>query len=160
MPRNFDDWIENYLRYSQNSEPPKQYHVWSAISCIASCLQRKVWLNWGQFETIYPNFYVILVGPPAGRKGTAMKIAKDLVSNLDDIFLGSDSLGSIQSLYKEICDSKGQFLHPDGRTIDHKSLSIWSEEFQVFLAESDITMISNITDLFDNPDRWQYSPRS
>lgn len=156
MQRQLDDWLESYLQFSQNSEPPTQYHLWSGITAIASCLQRKCWLNWGLQGNIYPNLYVVLVGPPGGRKGTAMKIAKSFIQDLD-IPLGSDSLGSIQTLYKEIRDTQGNYKSIDGAIHEHKSLSVWSEEFQVFLNDGDPRLIANITDLFDCPRNWSYS---
>lgn len=156
MERQLSDWLEHYLKFSQNSEPPTQYHLWSGITAIASCLQRKCWTNWGLQGNVYPNLYVVLVGPPGGRKGTAMKIAKGFVQQLE-VHLGSDSLGSIQTLYKEIQGSTANFKSIDGLIKEHKSLSVWSEEFQVFLSDGDPRLIGNITDLFDCPNKWKYS---
>jgi len=157
LSRQLDNWLEHYMKFTQNSEPPPLYHLWSGIVAIASCMQRKCWMSWGHEMTIYPNLYVVLVGPPGGRKGTAMKIAKSLVRKVD-VALGSDSLGSIQALYKEIHDSHEEFIHPEEQLpVGHKSLSVWSEEFQVFLSDSDPRLIGNLTDLFDSPDSWRYS---
>ena len=155
MDRQLKDWLETYISFTQNSEPPTQYHLWSGICAIASCLQRKCWTNWG-FEDVYPNLYVVLVGPPGGRKGTAMKIAKSFVQDLD-INLGSDSLGSIQALYKEIMDSTQNYTTVNGALHEHRSLSVWSEEFQVFLSDNAPGLIASITDLFDSPNNWTYS---
>lgn len=155
MSRNLSDWLEYYLKFTQNSEPPRLYHLWTGVSCIASCLQRKCWLNWG-YDNIYPNFYCVLVGPPGGRKGTAMKIGKSFLQQLK-IPLSSDSLGSIQTLYKELSEATGTYKTEDDVILEHKSLSVWSEEFQVFLHNADQRLIPNLTDLFDSPDQWRYS---
>lgn len=154
MTRQLDDWLETYMRYTENTEPPTLYHLWSGITAISSALRRKCFLNWGAY--IYPNFYVALVGPPGGRKGTAMKKAKPMVQALD-IPLGSDSLGSTQALYKEIMDADADYLQHNGIMKKHKSLSIWSEEFQVFLSDRDLTLIGSLTDLFDCADSWKYT---
>jgi len=155
MARNLDDWLEHYLKFTQNSEPPRLYHLWTGIVAISSCLQRKCWLSWGHSD-IYPNLYVILVGPSGGRKGTAMKIAKNFLHEVD-VQLSSDSLGSIQTLYKELMDAVDNFRSEDGVILEHRSLSVWSEEFQVFLRDRDPILIANLTDLFDCPKRWKYS---
>lgn len=154
MTRKLDDWIERYLEFTQNTESPRIYHAWTALSALASCLQRKCWLSWG-FETIYPNLYVVLVGPPGGRKGTAMKILKPFLQDLG-IIMSADSVGSVQSLYNEIKDSLNSFKHPDGNMTEHRSLTTWSEEFQVFLGDNDPKLIMAITDLFDSPSKWEY----
>ena len=71
--------------------------------------------------------------------------------------MGSDSLGSTQALYKEIMEAEEEFLTAKGVKKNHKSLSVWSEEFQVFLSDRDPTLIASLTDLFDCADVWNYS---
>jgi hypothetical protein len=85
-----------------------------------------------------------------------MKIAKDFLHEID-VQLSSDSLGSIQTLYKELMDAVDNYRADDGVILEHRSLSVWSEEFQVFLRDRDPILISNLTDLFDCPKRWKYS---
>lgn len=150
-----EDWLTNYIKFTDNTESPKLYHLWVGLSAISSALQRKCWIEWGH-ETIYPNFYIVLVGPPGGRKGTAMKIAKNLVTELG-ITIASTSLGSPQAMYKELMEAKANFIDPDTEVpIEHRSLSVWSEEFQVFIGEGDQKFISDLTDLFDSPNVWDY----
>jgi len=156
MSRQLSDWLEHYMLFTQNTECPTLYNLWSGITAISSALRRKCFCNWGLRGYIYPNFYIALVGPPGGRKGTAMKIAKPMVHALE-IPIGSDSLGSTQALYKEIMESQTEFQTSGGIPKTHKSLSIWSEEFQVFLSERDPTLVASLTDLFDCADTWKYS---
>jgi len=155
MSRHLSDWLEYYLKYTENAESPTLYHVWSGIMAISTALRRKTYSNWGLQGYVYPNMYVALVGPPGGRKGTAMKIAKQLVLDAE-LPVGSDALGSPQFLYKELKDVEADFRTKDGRIIKHKSLSVWSEEFQVFLNDKDALLMASLTDLFDCPPRWNY----
>jgi hypothetical protein len=160
MSRQLSDWLEYYMRYTQRTEPPELYHLWSGLTAISSALRRKCFCDWGALRgMIYPNIFVTLVGPPGGRKGTAMKIAKSFVQKLD-IPLGADSLGSTQALYKELMDSEDSYVDHKGITRKHKSLSIWSEEFQVFLSDRDQLLIPSLTDLFDCADVWKYKTLS
>ena len=160
MARQLSDWLEYYMKYTQRTEPPELYHLWSGLTAISSALRRKCYCNWGALRgLIYPNVFVSLVGPPGGRKGTAMKIAKDLVRKLE-IPLGADSLGSTQALYKELIDSEDSYVDLQGITRKHKSISIWAEEFQVFLSDRDQMLIPALTDLFDCADVWKYKTLS
>lgn len=156
MSRQLSDWLEHYMLFTQNTESPTLYNLWSGITAISSALRRKCFCNWGLRGYIYPNFYIALVGPPGGRKGTAMKIAKPMVQALE-IPMGSDSLGSTQALYKEIMEAETEYQDAKGLAKKHKSLSVWSEEFQVFLSERDPTLVASLTDLFDCADSWKYS---
>jgi len=156
MSRQLSDWLEYYMKYTQRTEPPELYHLWSGLTAISSALRRKCYCNWGALRgLIYPNMFVSLVGPPGGRKGTAMRIAKSFVQNLE-IPLGADSLGSTQALYKELMDSEDSYIDPQGITRKHKSVSIWAEEFQVFLTDKDQMLIPSLTDLFDCANVWKY----
>jgi len=156
MPRELDNWLEHYMALTENTESPPNYHLWSGITAISSALQRKCFCNWGSRGYVYPNLYIVLVGPPGGRKGTAMRVAKNMISELK-LFLGSDSLGSVQALYNEITKAEANYLTAKGVTQIHRSLSIWSEEFQVFISERNPDLISAVTDLFDCPDSWHYT---
>ena len=156
MSRQLSDWLEYYMKYTQRTEPPELYHLWSGLTAISSALRRKCYCNWGQLRGfVYPNLFISLVGPPGGRKGTAMKIAKSFVQTLN-VPMGADSLGSTQALYKEIMDAEDTYVDPQGLTKKHKSVSIWSEEFQVFLTDKDQMLIPSLTDLFDCADSWKY----
>lgn len=155
MSRHLSDWLEYYLKYTENAESPTAYHLWSGIAAISTALRRKCFCNWGLQGYVYPNFYIVLVGPPGGRKGTAMKIAKNMLVKTE-IPLGSDALGSTQRLYQEIMEAEAEYRTKDGRILKHKSLSIWSEEFQVFLSDKDQTLRAALTDLFDCPSVWNY----
>lgn len=160
MARQLSDWLAYYMKYTQRSEPPALYHLWSGLTALSSALRRKCYCDWGPLRgRMYPNMFVALVGPPGGRKGTAMKIAKSMVQELD-IPLGADSLGSTQALYKELIDSEDSYIDNNGVAKKHKSVSIWSEEFQVFLSDRDQMLIPSLTDLFDCADVWKYKTLS
>ena len=156
MSRQLDDWLERYLQLTQSLESPMQYNLWCGISAIASCLQRKCYCNWGPLVGYsYPNLYISLVGPPGGRKGTAMRPAKMMLQDLE-IKLCSDSLGSSQALYQELSMATDTYPEHTGVLKEHRSLSVWADEFAVFLSDKDPKLINSLTDLFDSPNQWKY----
>lgn len=156
MARQLSNWLQYYMKVTQRSESPEIYHLWSGLTAISSALQRKCYCNWGALRGyVYPNLFVALVGPPGGRKGTAMKVAKQMVQKLE-ISMGADSLGSTQALYQSLIESENSYVDHLGMTRKHKSLSIWAEEFQVFLNDRDQMLLGSLTDLFDCADSWKY----
>ena len=62
MARILTDWLDNYMKYTENSEPHPRFRLWTGISVISACLMRKCKIPWGFFD-IYPNMYIVLVGP-------------------------------------------------------------------------------------------------
>jgi len=158
MARRLDNWLSEYLEYCRNTEPPESYHTWTGIAVVAAALKRKCWLNWGTQGKIFPNFYIALVGPPGGRKGTAMKIGKSMLIDID-IPLGSDCI-TRAALVQEFESVQENFVDTDGIDHVHSSLSVFSEEFVVFLGEQNPDMVITLTDLFDCPRVWRYTTKN
>lgn len=72
------DFLELYLEYNKETEPPYTYHRWCALSALAAILGRNIHFPHGHFK-IYPNLYTVLVGEPGSRKSTAIRIARKTV---------------------------------------------------------------------------------
>ena len=92
--RKAGDWIESFLKLTENTEPPKLYRKWTAISTLASAMRRKCALNWGNVGNFYPNMYIILVGPSGARKTTAMRLGEWYLDQTG-IFKSSDSISIV-----------------------------------------------------------------
>lgn len=75
---NSDDFIATYLDYTRETECPKFYHRWTAVSILSAFLGRSVHFNHGHF-TLYPNLYVMLIGSPGTKKSSAIKIGAKLL---------------------------------------------------------------------------------
>jgi len=158
LERHTEDWLESYLDYTKNSEPPRLFKVWTALSVIASALQRKCSLPWGTL-TFYPNLYVVLVAPSGkARKGTAMGPGMDFLEDLD-IKLAAEAT-TRESLIREIKNSNDTIIYPDGRTEFHASLTIYSQELTVFLGYQNRQLMSDLTDWYDCRKRWTYRTKS
>ena len=73
-----EDFISEYLAYTQNNEAPAMYHRWSIITAMSAYLDRDYYIKQGHFN-IYPNLYTILIGGPGTKKNTAINITKKLL---------------------------------------------------------------------------------
>ncbi len=153
MSRNVEDWIEGYLAYTENSEPRETYRRWVAISTLASVLQRKCWLNWGT-EVFYPNMFIVLVGPPAARKGTAMRPGKGFLHRMGLAISADES--SRQKLIKALSDAQAIVQLDNGDTIHHCSLTVISTELTVFLGYEDKEFLTMFCKLYDCEDCYVY----
>lgn len=66
------NWVLSYSdAIDKLSEAPTSYNVWSALSVVSAVLKKRVWIRRGTYK-IYPNQYIVLVGPPGVGKGTAI----------------------------------------------------------------------------------------
>lgn len=158
MSRDVPNWLDAYLEYTSNTESPTSYHIWCGLSTIAGALQRRVYLKWGIGQVIYPNLYVILVGPSGRtRKGVALGIAKDLLRQVPGVTVCPESSSGKQSTILVMKDAKLDFTDPTDSLIKtHCSVTAFSEELSVFLGQGDISYLSALTDWYDSKDDWEY----
>lgn len=100
MPRQIQgSWLATYLNYVADTESPEKFRLWAGISALSSALKRRVYVSRGHIK-IYPNQYIVLVGPPGVGKGTAMNPATDLVkqANVANYIEDRATAESIQEL--------------------------------------------------------------
>lgn len=156
MSRELADWLDSYLVYTENSEPPITYHTWCGLSLIAGALQRKVHLQWG-FERLHPNLFVVLVGPSGrARKGVALGIAKDLLARISTVSMAPEA-ASREAVILAMKRGMGNYTDPEtNKIMMHCSLTAFSEELAVLLGQSDVKLLANLTDWYDSKDAWAY----
>ena len=153
-----ESWIDKFVEYTDNSEPPILYRKWTAISVIAAALQRKVHLEWGTYK-LYPNMYIVLVGPPAARKGTAMSPGAKMLRKLG-VKLAAEAT-TREALISTLKESFRNDVTPDGSTImNHSSLTIFSPELTVFLGYNNVILMADLADWYDSADRWTYRTKN
>jgi len=150
------DWLDAYMELSENSEPPTLFRKWTGISAIASALQRKVRVEFGMSLTFYPNFYIVLVGPSATGKGTAMQYALDILEQVPNIRLSAQAT-SLQALIRRMKETNLTDIDPlTGEQQFHSSLTIFSTEFTVFLGYQNNELIAALCEWYDCHSRWSY----
>jgi len=158
--RLLDDWLSAYIDYNDNSEAPLSYHMWSGLSIISGVLQRKVHMYWHP-NTIYPNNYIILVGPSGrSRKGDAITSAKRFLKSVNVRLIGDDN--SPEAIMKGMGDQANQLIYTDPTTnnrIIHSSVSCLSEELVVFTGQKNSRMLAYLTNWYDSQDDWDRSTK-
>ena len=159
MTRELSNWLDAYLEYTDNTESPISYHQWCGMSVIAGALQRRVYLSWGIGQVIYPNLYLVIVGPSGRtRKGVALGIAKDILKQIPGITIAPESSSGRESMIQVMKKAYTNFEDPtDGHTVKfHCATTAFSEELSVFLGQGNISYLSNLTDWYDSKDDWEY----
>lgn len=156
--------ITAYDKYTSDTEPPTNYHVWTLIACISALLGRKCYVPQGIF-TVYPNLYIVLVGSPGMKKSTSMNVGKELLKEVgrvykergkEDFPLAPSSMtreALLQSLSKNVCK------FTDGKvTIEYHQISAFVTEFQEFIGgkHRNASMIDILTAIWDE-NTYEYS---
>lgn len=156
--RKLPDWLNGYLRYTANSEPPTSYKTWVAISVMASCLKRKCQLSWGTL-TFFPNMYIVLVGPSGKcRKGTAMGPGFKFLKEMG-IKMSAEAI-TREALIREMKQSGDTQIDATGKITMHSSLTIYSQELTVFLGYNNQQLMADLADWYDCRDQWTYRTKN
>lgn len=147
MARHLSNWIDGLLKYTQDLESPDNYLIWAALHTISAATQRHVWTKWLHW-TIYPNVYVLLVGPAGGRKTAAIKISKKM---LRDVGVAIASEAQSKEMLVQQMKTRGA---------DTQALAVVVSEFASFFATSGPPMVTFLTDIWDCEEGWEYSTKS
>lgn len=154
--RNLSDWLDGFMQLTEKSEPPRMFRKWVGISTIAAALQRKVRVDLGISLTFHPNLYVVLVGPSATGKGTAMKFASDIIEQVPTIRLSAQAT-SLQALIRRMTETNLTDVDlVTGEQQYHSSMTIFSTEFTVFLGYHNRELMAALCEWYDCHNRWTY----
>ena len=151
------DWIDAYMDYTKNSEPADSFRKWVAISVIGACLQRKCMLQWE--GTMYPNLYVVLVGPSGSRKGTAMRPGREILESMMGINLSPEAV-TREQLIRRLRKAGDTTISEGATIIGHASLTVFSEELTVFLGYNNNQLMADLCDWYDCKNRWRYETKN
>lgn len=159
--RKLPNWIDAYMEYTKESEPPELFRKWCAVSVVAAALQRKCRLRWGASINFYPNMYIVLVAPAGkARKGTAMAPARKLLESIE-IPRVAEAV-TREALIRTIKNAETTTLsnNPSKPPIVHSSVTVFSPELTVFLGYNNLQLMSDLTDWFDCAERWAYRTKT
>jgi hypothetical protein len=140
----FHDWLHEV-------ESPLNFQTATALFTISAAVERKVWVNWG-VDSIYPNVYLILVGPP-GTKKSVIRRANQLLRGLE-VNLMPDK-ATLRAMWNAM-EAKHKVIQIDGKDIRHCSWGLISEEWQFFIGDQDKEFLNNLNKLFDCRDKFDY----
>lgn len=149
MSRHYPSFIEGFMSYTEKLPSPALFRRWCALSAISSALERKVWVApYG--APLYPNTYVILVGPPGVGKSVVTSVVQDLMTSLPSHHFASSSLTKA-AMMDELTAARRAIVRP-GLTppyVEFNFLSILSNELGVLIPAYDNDFMSALTDIWD-----------
>lgn len=143
--RILEDWLLSYLDYTHELEAPELFHIWCAISGVATTLGRNVWLERG-YGKLYPNHYIILVAKSAlCRKSVSVFTIKDLLVRARSVEIMADRITNPSLLLR---------LHKTAQKTGKSEMLVFSEELAIFLSKEETHkgIIPTLTGLYGCPD--------
>lgn len=164
--------IEKLLFYFRDQESPIQFLIWDYLYMVSSCLGRKVWFQ--KNAPVYPNIYVVIVGPPAVGKTMPAKILGDALRGimvektsvsgekyLTEMVKVAPQCVTLERLYEILARSVESFKYMDKPKI-HSSMSfILADEMGLLFKNAD--QIKNLTNFlnagYDCMNKFEYETK-
>lgn len=135
------------MLWNEGTEVPEQYYFWSGISALAALVNGQVYTKMGRYE-IYPNMYIVLLGPPGNGKTSAMRRAEKLVRGFEDVSLSAQS-ETAEGLVRFMRDKCVRTLSlPDGN-VDFTPVTCFLSELSNFFGRDPGGMIDVLTGIWD-----------
>lgn len=75
MPYNF---LDSFTSLLARTEIPPRFAIWCGISTLLAALERRLWI-YQSIYTVYPNFFIVLVGASGVKKSTAINLVEKLL---------------------------------------------------------------------------------
>ena len=139
-------FIDDFMQASKESESPRSFWYWAALTAISAVVKRNVWIpRPGLTFNTYPNIFVFLVADSGLRKGAPIAAAKDLVSAVNNTRVISGR-SSVQGIITALGTA---YTLPDGRVIDKAYGFISASEFSSSIVR-DPDALTILTDLYDS----------
>jgi len=133
-------FLARYADYTNHSEAPLAYHVFSALVGVGAIVNRRVWFDMGYYR-VFPNLGVIILGPSGIKKTSATNIIVGMLTELELTKIYSEKLTPEQLV--EAMKDMAQGL-------------IYAPEMAVFLGRQRYMegIVPLITRFMDCPDVW------
>lgn len=152
MARLCDDWLLEYMQFTQHLEAPDELHFWAGVSTIAGALRRKVWIDQRYWKWI-PNFYIVFVAPPGIiAKTTTIDVAHNLLMEIPGVNTGAD-VTTWPSLVTSMGKATELVEMPDGSLLAMSCVTFSVGELGTFLDLDDRKQIDVLTALWDSRER-------
>ena len=153
LPEVLQDWIA----YGGGTGSPEIFRLWSGLSMLSGCLERKCWLK-TTGRPLYPNLFVLLVSPPGVGKNATLDDMISMWEELGDLSVAPKSMTAKAMIDELATETATRSVVAGGDWLHFQSMLLAVPELGTFMAEYDNQQISILNDLFDCGSR--YSERT
>jgi hypothetical protein len=115
-----DGWLARWLDYCDPFEVPDSFALWSVLAVASAAINRRVRVNRGYKPCVFPNLFVLMLGPPASKKSDALDAAVELLAEAvpDTPMLPDDF--SMSAAIGELAERSAQTQKGSGLIVAHE----------------------------------------
>jgi hypothetical protein len=147
--RRLPNWIDSFVEYTSDLPSPEIFRKWAALGAISGALEQRVWIQ-TMGRPMFPNLYVILVGPPGVGKTVLTREMIEMWQAVEGIHIAPDSV-SRASLTDSLADAKRRIVRPADNPpiIEYHSMQILSSELSELIPVFEPSLMSLLQKLYD-----------
>ncbi len=151
------DWIEEFVETTKGVPSPEIFRLWTAISTVAGVLERKTWTS-GTARPIFPNQYILLVGPPGSGKTNAIWKGRELWRMTKDMKVAPDNVTKASLL--DALENGLRSTMINGEIFAFTTIAVAASEFGVFVTKHDLEFLSVLNEIYEGPQRFEDDKRT
>lgn len=147
--RKLESWVDGFTKYTENMGSPPLFSKWAGIFTIAGALERKTWVRTAK-GVLYPNLYIVLIGPPGVGKTLATSVGYDMLSELKDHHISPTSVTKA-SLVDALRNAERRVIPPSFAEppVSFNSLTVMSDELGVLIPAYENDFMNTLTNIYD-----------
>ena len=151
------DFVEQFLKYTEERPSPEIFRKWSAITTLSGALEKRVW-TMTKAGPQFANLYTMLVAPPGVGKSQAINPAEQLLKATKKYHISPNSV-TAASYIDALARAHRSVLLPNNKLLEYNHLFVFAAELGVFLNAHDLNFLSIINELFDHKDSYREERR-
>jgi hypothetical protein len=140
------NFISRFLDWNKFAESPESYFRWAAISALGATMRDNVYHESGVNSKLFPNLFILNIGPPGIGKQLPMRQASQLIASVGNTRIIAGS-ASMQAVIKAL----GTY---EQGGVKGASCILYSEELSSFYVKDQGTN-ELLTDLSDYHETWE-----
>lgn len=145
------DFVTQFLKGFTGSMILPRYATWSALAALAIATSKRVWINQEHYQ-IFPNLYIVLVGPMGSRKSTPMEKVWKMIRTCFPAQCFGSSIASRESIIKEMSsDDCADMYKFDGKLLELRSYALFIDEIANFFSFNPGSMVAFLTNIYSTP---------
>lgn len=145
------DFIERFVEMTDTGLSPAHYRRWVALTTVATVLDRKVFTSLRAGVPLFPNIFVLLVGPPGSGKSKAIEPARDLLHGFEHVALSPDSI-THEDFVRRLGERSAK--HTSAGPIPHRqaTMGLFLSEWGTFLRKPSNDTLAMLATIYDCAD--------
>jgi len=142
------DFIEKFVSLTDTGLSPESYRRWTALVLVAAILDRRVYTSIRPGLILFPNLYVLLVGPSGRGKTPPIIAARDLLETQPHVGLAPDYT-SYQAFIKALADRAAMVDQEEAMPRRRATMTLMLSEWAAFMNKPDNAHLAIMSHVFD-----------